>query len=42
LVQLVFILSAMSGSFSPFRTVQELPFISKFALALWLILAIFV
>jgi O-antigen ligase len=42
LVQLVFILSAMSGSFSPFRAVQELPFISKFALVLWLILAIFV
>jgi hypothetical protein len=41
-VPLVFIVLAMSGSFSPFRAVQELPFISKFALALWLILAIFV
>jgi len=42
LVQLVFILLAMRGRFSPFRAVQELPFTSKFALALWLILASFV
>lgn len=42
LVQLVFILLAMGGSFSPFRAVQELPIISKFALVIWLILASFV
>lgn len=42
LVQLVFILLAMGGSFSPIRAVRELPYISKLALALWFALASFV
>lgn len=39
LIQLIFILLAMGGSFSPIRAVRELPFISKFALALWFVIA---
>jgi len=39
LVQLVFILLAMGGSFSPIRAVHELPFISKLAFALWFVIA---
>ena len=41
-VQLVFVLLAMGGSFSPIRAVRELPYISKLALALWFALASFV
>ncbi|OYU01558.1 MAG: hypothetical protein CFE36_09740 [Sphingomonadaceae bacterium PASS1] len=42
LVQLVFVLLAMGGSFSPIRAVRELPYISELALALWFALASFV
>ena len=39
MIQLIFILLAMGGSFSPIHAVRELPFISKFALALWFVIA---
>ncbi len=36
LLQFVFVLMAMSGTFSPFRAMRELPNLTKVALALWL------
>lgn len=39
LVQFVFVLMAMSGTFSPFLSIKELPRLTQVALALWLAFA---
>lgn len=39
LVQLIFVLVAMSGCFSPLKATKQLPYVTKIALALWIIIS---
>lgn len=39
LVQLIFVLVAMSGFFSPLKAINQLPYVTKIALAVWVIMS---